>query len=232
MNRGLYSGVEAMSAAERRLDVIATNLANVSVNGYKRRGTSTASFEATLRGQTERHLSTRTNVDWSQGVIEATGNTFDLALFGQGFMAVETPQGEAYSRGGRLRIDADGLLQTDEGYPVAWDGARGTIDPLKEEARVDAEGTVWQGTDRLGQLKLVNFSDPQRLRPDSQGYLHAPASLDESAHEVEVRQGYIERSNASAVDEMIALIATQRNYESATRLMSAIDQGYRRLTAR
>lgn len=232
MNRGLYSGVEAMTAAEKRLDVIAGNLANLSVNGYKRRSTTTASFESALAGRVERHLATRTTVDWSQGAIEATGNDFDLALQGQGFLAVETPTGEAYTRGGSMRLDPDGVLMTREGWPLAWEGGRGRIDPLGEAVRIDAEGHVWQSDEQVGQLKLTNFANPDRLTRDSQGYLHAPPRLAETAHELELRQGYAERSNASAVDEMIALVSTQRSYESAARLMSSIEQGYRRLTAR
>jgi flagellar basal-body rod protein FlgF len=232
MNRGLYAGVEAMTAAERRLDVIAGNLANLSVNGYKRRSTATASFEAALAGRVERQISTRTTVDWSQGAIEATGNDYDLALQGEGFLAVETPAGEAYTRGGSMRLDSQGVLQTREGYPLAWQGGRGRIDPLGEAVRIDAEGFVWQGEEQVGQLKLANFESPQRLRRDGQGYLHAAPTLKQTAHELELRQGHVERSNVSAVDEMIALVATQRSYESAARLMSSIEQGYRRLTAR
>lgn len=232
MNRGLYSGVEAMSAAEKRLDVIAGNLANLSVNGYKRRTTATQNFESLLRGRVERHIATRTTVDWSQGAIEPTGNDYDLALAGKGFLGVETPTGEAYTRGGSMRLDPDGVLLTREGYPLAWEGGRGRIDPLGAAVRIDPEGYVWQEDAQVGQLKLAHFQDLARLQRDSDGYLHAPPSLKSAAHELEVRQGYLERSNASAVDEMIALVATQRSYESAARLMSSIEQGYRRLTAR
>jgi flagellar basal-body rod protein FlgF len=232
MNRGLYAGVEAMTAAERRLDVIAGNLANLSVNGYKRRSTATQSFEAALAGRVERQIATRTTVDWSQGAIEATGNDYDLALQGKGFLAVETPAGEAYSRGGSMRLDSEGVLMTREGFPLAWQGGRGRIDPLGEIVRIDGEGFVWQGEEQVGQLKLVNFESPDRLRRDGQGYLLAPPTLKQTAHEVELRQGHVERSNVSAVDEMIALVATQRSYESAARLMGSIEQGYRRLTAR
>jgi len=232
MNRGLYTGVQAMSAAERRLESIATNLANVSVHGYKRRGTTTQSFDSLLRGRLQRQVGTRTRVDHGQGALDATGETYDLALFGSGFFTVETPRGEAYTRGGRFHVDAAGLLQTQDGYPVAWEGPRGTIDPQGPEVRVDPEGQVWQDEAQVGRLRLVDFADPARLEPDRRGYLHAPADLAPAAREGEVRQGHLERSNVSAVDEMVALIATQRSYESAARLMSSIEQGYRRLTAR
>jgi flagellar basal-body rod protein FlgG len=78
----------------------------------------------------------------------------------------------------------------------------------------------------------VGFADPARLQPDQLGYLHAPLGLEEGPHEAELRQGHLEGSNVAAVDEMVALIATQRSYESAARLMSMIEQSYRRLTSR
>jgi len=232
MNRGLYQGVQAMSAAEGRLESIATNLANLSVNGYKRRTTATESFDATLRGKLSRQVRSRTSVDFSQGVLRATGETYDLALEGSGFFAVETPRGEAYTRGGHFQVDSAGTLQTHDGLPVAWESARGTIDPQGEEVRVDPDGQVWQGEQQVGRLRLVDFAQPGRLEADRLGYLHAPPGLTEAAREGEVRQGHLEQSNVSAVDEMVALIATQRSYESAARLMSSIEQGYRRLTAR
>jgi flagellar basal-body rod protein FlgG len=232
MNRGLYSGVEAMAAAEKRLETIATNLANVSVDGYKRRSVSTQAFDKVLAGRAERHVRTSTRVDYSQGTLEQTGEPFDLALAGAGFFALETPQGEAYTRGGRFHIDAAGLLQTQDGYPVAWEGARGVIDPQGDQVRIDPDGGVWQGQAQVGRLRLVDFADRARLEPDRLGYLHAPADLAPRAREAEVRQGHLERSNVSALDEMVALIATQRSHESAARLMSSIEQGYRRLTAR
>jgi len=232
MNRGLYSGVEAMAAAERRLDSIATNLANVSVNGYKRRATATESFEKTLKGRVERHVRTHTSIDYSQGPLEQTGDPFDLALAGSGFFALETQHGEAYTRGGRFHIDAAGTLQTQDGFPVAWEGARGTIDPQGEDVRVDPDGQVWQGPAQVGRLRLVDFADPAKLQPDRSGYLHAPVDAAQQAREGEVREGQLVRSNVSAMDEMVALIETQRSYESAARVMSSIEQGYRRLTAR
>jgi flagellar basal-body rod protein FlgF len=232
MNRGLYSGVEAMAAAERRLESIATNLANVSVHGYKRRGTATESFERALEGRVERSVRTRARVDYSQGPLESTGEPLDLALTGSGFFALETPRGEAYTRGGRFHLDAAGTLQTQDGFPVAWEGARGTLDPQGEEVRVDPDGQVWQGEVQAGRLRLVDFAEPARLEPDRRGYLHAPAGAQPRAREGEVRQGQLERSNVSAMDEMVALIATQRSYESAAKILSSIEQGYRRLTAR
>ena len=219
-----------MNSAERRLEAITSNLANVSTNGYKRLGTATHSFETTLRGKLEPQIATKTVLDFSQGLLRQTGNTLDLALHGSGFFAVETESGEVYTRNGQFRLDDEGMLQTIEGFPVAWDGARGTIDPFGVDVSVDTEGLVRQGADEIGRLRIVDFERPERLAFDRKGFLHASGSMREATAAATVHQGSLETSNVSAVDEMVALITTQRRFESASKLMQTIEQSYRRLT--
>ena len=231
MSDGLYSGVAAMNAAERKLDAVTSNLANVSASGFKRRGTAMASFDAVLRGEKQRQIGVRETIDHSQGTLQTTGNPLDLALVGNGFFAVEGPQGEMYTRDGRFHTDANGVLQTADGYALAWDGARGSIDPAGKDVLVDAEGQVVQGDQKLGRLRLAAFTDRTQLQSDGHGFFHAPRGLRPATSNAEVRQGAIEQANVSAVDEMVELIAVQRSFESATRLLSMIDQSYRRLTA-
>jgi flagellar basal-body rod protein FlgF len=230
VNGGIYSGIAAMDSAQRRLEAITSNLANLSSTGYKRLSTSTQSFQASLRGKLEPQISTRTVLDFSQGVLRNTGNPYDLALHGSGFFAVETSEGEVYTRNGQFRVDAEGLLQTIEGYPVAWDGARGTIDPLGVEVSVDEEGLVRQGDVEVGRLRIVDFEETGRLEFDRKGFYHASGSMRETTSTAVVRQGTLEGANVSAVDEMVAMIATQRSFESASKLMQTIEQSYRRLT--
>lgn len=231
MNRGLFEGAEAMRASERRMEAIATNLANISVTGYKRRSTTTESFDVALRGELRRHVRTKVAVNHAQGPLQHTGEKLDLALSGEGYFAVETQAGEAYTRGGKFRIDQDGVLQNLDGYAVAWEGARGFIDPAGEEVMVDPEGQVWQGTNQVGRLRIVGFDDPSKLEPDRKGYLHAPDGLRETAHQANVRQGHLESSNVSPMEEMVALISAQRSFEATARLMGMIEQSYHRLTA-
>ena len=231
MNNGLYDGVAAMASAEKRLESIVSNLANLNVNGFKRRGSSTESFDAVLRGVTRRQVTTRTSIDFQQGTLRPTGNAYDLALAGQGFFAVETPDGEAYTRDGQFRMDEKGVLQTHKGYPVAWEGARGSIDPLGEKVLIDKAGVVWQGSDQIGQIKLLNFDKPETLTQAGEGLFMRTAGVQSAAHTAEIRQGYLERANVNAVDEMVGMISAQRSFESATRLLSMIDQTYRRLTS-
>jgi flagellar basal body rod protein FlgG len=231
MDRGLYSGLSALDAAERRVEVIAGNLANVSATGFKRIGTASHGFDAVLRGKLERGLAVTNTVDFSQGILRNTDGAYDLALDGGGFFVVETPGGEGYTRDGSFHVDANGVLQTREGFPVAWDGARGTIDPRGEEVTVDEGGNVRQGTNTVGRLALAQFAEPQSLQLDRQGYFRAPANARAAAVEGRVVQRALEGANVSAIDEMVALIVAQRSFETATRLMSSIEGTYRRLTA-
>lgn len=231
MDQGLYHGVAAMRTAERRLDTVASNLANASTHGFKRAGTASESFDALLAGRVARQIATHAATDFAQGALEATGEPFDLALGGPGFFAVEGPRGEAYTRDGRFRLDPNGVLVTGDGFPVAWDGPRGTIDPLGPEVSIDARGEVWQRGASVGRLRIVDFEDARSLARTSGGFFEAPATAHAISSEAEVRQGFLEASNVSAIDEMVGLIEAQRGFEAATRIVGAIDQSYRRLTA-
>ena len=231
MNQGLYEGVAAMHSAERQMEAITSNLANLGVKGFKRRGLATNSFDAVLQGRVQRQIGSRATVDHRQGTLVPSDGEYDLALAGRGFFAVETPEGEVYTRNGQFRIDDAGVLQTLEGYPVAWEGARGTVDPTGERVQVDAEGAVFQGETNVGQLRIVGFESLEALRQDRSGFYHATRGSLEVPHEAQVKQGVLEAANVNAVDEMVAMISAQRSFESATRLMQMIDQTYRRLTS-
>lgn len=220
-----------MRSAEKRLETIAANLANVDSNGFKKTTATVREFERVLRGRVEREISTKLQYNFAQGALRQTGETYDLALAGEGFFAVEGAQGELLTRDGRFFIDEKGALQTFEGLPVVWQGARGTIDPAGVSITVDGEGYVRQGPNQVGQLRIVDYEDKKSLTVDSRGFFIASPELAERPAEAQVRHGYLEQSNVSAVEEMVAMIAVQRQFEAGARVLSSIDQTYRRLTA-
>jgi flagellar basal body rod protein FlgG len=223
--------VAALGTAERRLEAIASNLANLSANGFKRTSSATESFDSLLNGRLERRMATRRVVDFTQGPLRQTGEPHDLAIFGPGFFAVEGQRGELYTRDGRFFLDDKGVLQTMEGLPVAWEGGRGTIDPTGMAVTIDGEGSVRQGETQVGKLRIVEFDHPDRLSSERNGFFRAAHNARARTSSSELRQGYLEQANVSAIDELVALIAVQRQFESGTRLMSTIDQSYRRLTS-
>jgi len=230
VSRGLYSAVSAMNSAQARVDVAASNLANLSTNGFKRSGTATHSFEARLRAGHEPMLSTSEAIDYEQGLIARTGNPYDLALYGEGFFAIDTPAGERFTRDGHFNVGEDGVLKTQDGHPVAWAQRGGAIDPTGLPVSIGADGRVSQGTQELGRLRIANFADARALGRDESGRFYARRGALETPFTAELHQGALESSNVNAVREMIDLIAVQRAFEGAANVLNQIDQSYRRLS--
>jgi flagellar basal body rod protein FlgG len=230
MNTGLYSGAAAMRASERQLDVVANNIANADTVGYKRQGTAAHAFRVPTATGEKRGLGTVQTVDWSQGNLMRTGNVYDVALFGDGFLALDTPRGEVYTRGGQLQVDSNGVLMSNDGYPVVWDKQTGLIDQAGMPVVIDAEGQVMQGDLELGRLRLLDFQDYSRLRQDGDGYWTAPQGARRKAHAAALHQGALEQSNASSIEDVVAMVTVQRSFEAASNVLRTISESYARLT--
>ncbi len=231
MDPGLFSSVAAMRTAERQMEAITANLANVGTTAYKRRTVAIGSFEEALDARPYPQTRPVLRVDMTQGLVEETGDPYHLAIQGGGYFAVDTPWGEGYTRNGRFHLNSEGGLVTQEGFPVAWEGARGSLDPEGVLPSVDPAGSVWQGDEQVGQLRLVQFDRPQDLQTGRFGYGFAGPRAQQVGINGVVVQGSLERSNTNALDELVALVGVQRRFESAGRMMSLIEQSYRRLSA-
>ncbi len=229
MNQGLYSAVGAMRAAERRIDITSNNLANLSTHGFKRKQASQQLFKVlTDHGET-RAVGTNGLTDFSQGPVDRTGYPLHLTLRGAGFFAVESPEGEVYTRNGQFEIGSDGEFVTQEGLPLAWEERLAAFDGNGPDPVIEAGGQVHQGELRLGQLRFVDFEDYGQLEEVSQGYFVASKDAKFTNSAADVAQGELELSNATGIDEMVELIANQRAYELAARAVQQIDESYQRL---
>jgi len=231
MNRGIYAAASAMNAAQQRVEAITANLANAGAVGFKRKGVVTHSFQNTLQKHMQPQIATREISDQSQGVLRPSESEYDLAFEGPGFFAIDTDKGEVYTRNGAFHVDPSGVLQTREGWPVAWEGQRGTIDPLGSKPTVDSQGNVRQDGNEIGRLKLVDFARPQALKSDRGGNLSAGPDAARQAPSGVLRQGMLENANVNAIDEMVQLIAAQRSFESSARTLGTIEQVLRRITS-
>ncbi len=229
MDTGLYQGVAAMHSLEKRLDTISANLANLSAHGYKRQTSVTRTFSVGKGDRRHDEIATQHTTDFTQGEIERTGNTFDFALDGTGFFALDTKGGRAYTRDGSFHVDQNGTLLSADGQPVAWEGSNGRINPTGDTVSVDASGTVRQGASSIGRLRIVDFADAARLDEDSHGNWRAPAGMVEKSSTAAVRQGAVERSNTSSMDELIGMVVAQRRFENSATILRSIDQTYKRL---
>ena len=231
MDNGLQSGVQALGASQKRMECIAANLANLQAPGYKRLNSFTHVIESVRQGRKSGTIETQSEIDFSQGQIDPTGNPLDVALDGDGFLALETPTGEAYTRNGRFHLDAQGVLLNEDGFAVAWEAGQGRFQTVGLEITIDASGAVRQGPNELGRLKLVDFADRSKLKLDAKGHFRAARDAQPATPTAEVRGGALERSNTESIDELVAMIRVQRSFESATSVIKSIDQSYKRLNA-
>lgn len=230
VNVGLYRSAVAMSAQQRRLDSISANLANVGTVGFKRGVTASHEVEVERPRGKVRGVTTLAQVDFAQGNLQRTGRELDLALFGEGFFAVESPDGEAYTRDGTFHMSEAGVLVSEEGFPVAWDEFQGAIDPVGLPLVIDEAGGVRQGNQTIGRLRVVDFADKSVLTRDRNGLWAAPRGSLPTSGEGRVHQYALEDSNANGVEEMVDMIGVQRSFEVVARVFEAIDQTYERLT--
>ena len=257
MFRSLHVAATGMTAQETKLDSIANNLANANTAGFKKQD---AEFEdllyQNLRAPTANAAGgvapagvqvgsgarvVSTSRSFSQGAIQQTGNPLDVAIEGNGFLAVNRREGEiAYTRAGTLKIDAQGRLSTSDGLAVE---PPITVPPDATSISIGSDGIVTAVTSgqraptQLGQLQLVTFANPNGLGALGHNLYEATAASGEpstGAAGADGRgtflQGALEGSNVEVVDEMIALVRTQRAYEINSKVVTAADEMLRDAT--
>jgi flagellar basal-body rod protein FlgG len=167
--------------------------------------------------------------DHSQGSLERTGRDLDLAIDGDGFFVVDTPQGEAYTRNGSFTISPEGLLVDSRGNPVLSDA--GELYLAGGEVSVSADGEVSVAGEPVGKLRLVDFPKPYQLTKTAGALLSASDQvIPEPAGLATVRQGYLERSNVDVLREMVEMIASYRAFETGQRMIQIQDESLAKAT--
>lgn len=245
----LYIGASGMHAQQTNVDVISNNLANVNTAGFKK---NRVSFEDLLYRETARHnglagasdsvhrLGVGTGIAGSGkvftlGELKKSDSPLDLAIRGQGFLEVTLPDGSAgYARSGSMEINRDGFLTTPDGNllnPSIHVPADATEVVFEASGRVLAKVPTEKNPVEIGQLDLINFTNPAGLNPIG-GNLYLAS--DKSGEPVlgkpgengfgTVAQGFLESSNVKLVEEMINLIIAQRAYEVNSKVVQASDE--------
>jgi flagellar basal-body rod protein FlgF len=221
----------------RELDIIANNVANADTVGFKveqllvEEEPLRPAKSLGIRGPVDFVIDGEVARDFSQGGFSQTGNTFDLAVEGDGFLVVETANGPRYTRDGRLQLDAQNRLVTHAGDPVLGGGGPVTFDPEGVTPVIAPDGTISQGTVTLGKLDLVRFDDRRGLKKEGDNLFAADAA-GQPAPDLRVRQGMVEQSNVKPVLEITNLIEVSRAYERATRMVDSTEDLSRRAVER
>jgi flagellar basal-body rod protein FlgF len=211
----------------RAMDVVANNIANADTAGFKVESIMSETNPETLpvqpgsgSRQIQFVLDKGLARDFSQGSLSATSSPLDVAIEGDGFFEINAARGQRYTRDGRFSLDATGRLVTQAGEPVGGEGGDIIVDPKLGEVTIAKDGTISQGTNRLGKLPVYRFASLSALAKDGDGlYRNDANQAPEAAADAQLHQSSVESSNVRPVIEVTRMIEISREYERIARLM-------------
>jgi flagellar basal-body rod protein FlgF len=216
-----------LRARMESLDMLANNIANSSTTGYKGDGEFYTLFTSeAAKGEGDMPDSTLPMIqkpwtDFAQGTLEPTNNPLDFGLSGKGFFAIQGPSGPLYTRNGSFQVSTSGTLTTPDGYPLLERAGQ----PIKADPNkpidVSLDGSIRQGGETLGHLKVVNFKDTSLLvKQGSNYYRSSTTTAPPDATDVQVHQGKVEASNVSASQSAVRLVSVMRQFEMMQKAVS------------
>ncbi len=251
--RALSIAASGMQAQQLNVDVISHNIANMNTTAYKRQraefqdllyqnmdrpGSTSSSSGAILPLGIQLGVGVRADAVGrvtEQGGLTQTGNPYDMAINGRGFLRISLPSGQtAYTRAGNLAVNAEGQIVTADGYPVEPAISipqEAVAMQITRDGIVEVTMTGQTVPQQVGQLELATFINPAGLEAIGDNlYLETPASgaanvaTPGSPGVGTLMQGYLELSNVNAVEEISQLIVAQRAYEMNARVITAADE--------
>ena len=231
MIKGIYSSGSGMQPRLMRLDVIANNVANADTTGYKKdsifvqimkdAGVAQSTGAGELAG-----LDVKEFTDFAEGSLRPTNAPLDMAIQGEGFFVLDTPDGPRYTRNGNFRIDDNGSVINSNGDHVMGAGGKITIPSAEKlqqnDLTITKAGEIFMNGTMLAKIRLVTFSDMQKLLK-TEGTMfkseETPKDVATSDEKTTIRQGYLEESNVEALTEMVQLVELSRGFETDQRTM-------------
>ena len=237
MDNTKYIALSRQMALWKQMDMVSNNMANMNTGGYKQDNAVFTSYlvrtpEATGFGKIPVYFTQDFGQyqNFEEGAIVETGNTFDLALKGDVFFAIETSQGELYTKKGNFTLDADGKLVTSDGQTVLSENNEPLFfAPGEKDISIGENGDVTTENGTIGRIKTVKFADNQKLMKvaDTMFRNVEGNAMIVAPQETKMIQGAIEKSNVNSINEMTKMINLQRSYEM---VQSMIDEEHERLS--
>lgn len=230
MDNAIYAALTRQSGLMNEMRVVANNIANANTTGFRREGVIFAEHLSALDGQGETlsmaHARGRL-VDLNQGVLTQTNGSFDLAIEGEGFFMVETPDGPRLTRAGAFMPSPEGELMTADGHRLLDEGQASIIIPAGASAvAVGADGTLSANGVSFGRVGVFAPAEGAQLTHEG----GTSFAFDEDPEPVEtpsIRQGFLEESNVDSVFEITRMIEVQRAYELGQSFLDREDQRIR-----
>jgi flagellar basal-body rod protein FlgF/flagellar basal-body rod protein FlgG len=232
MGSGKYSALSGAVAREQAIGNIAANLANISTTGFKK---NRISFAAILRGANQTTDARGMNysrirtiaTDFTQGGMQPTGRSLDVALDGEGFFKVQKGQETYYTRSGRFMLDENGFLKTGDGANVLGAGN----DPLQLDTTLGKDVLIAETGDvsingvAAGiQIGVFNVEDTGQLTKVGDSLYRLKEGGDQPVANARILQGNLETSNINMMEEMTAMIATQRAFEANSKALQSFSK--------
>lgn len=245
MVKGLYTAYTGMVNEQNRMDILTNNLANASTVGFKKEGATSQSFndiltvkikDSSIGLDNAQRIGTRNPgvrigenyTDYSQGSFRITDNTYDLALSGEGFFAIEftNKAGETstkYTRAGQFTLNKDGYLVTQEGdYVLDSQNRRIQLNTLIDSS-IDSNGTIFQNGQQVARIQVADFANYDYLEKYGETYYQPIEGAEMITSDATVNSGCLEMANVQIVSEMVNLISITRAYESNQKIIQTYD---------
>ena len=244
MFKGFYQLTSGMLSQGRRLDVVSHNMTNISTAGYKAERYTDSTFEEVMISRVGNKDKTQTQeigqetfilapsrlyTDYEQGAPEETTLPLDFCIQGEGFFAINRDGQIGYTRSGAFTLDDEGYLCL-AGQGRVLDNQGQEIGLPTDDLYVDKFGGLYSNTNRnyFATLGVYAFPDNQELEQNDRGlYVGQGAALSE---DYTILHGFVERSNVNMVQEMVAMMTTQRALQSAAQITQIYDQVITRAT--
>jgi len=224
MVNGIFNIARSLNSRVKNIDVIANNLSNINSTGFKKQ----APFQEYLNNSGE--IQVKQTTDYGQGEITLSANPLDLAISGEGYFLVKTENGTELTRNGKFHISENGFLVNGNGDKVL--GSKGEISfgdlasSDNPSINISKTGDIKIGETDIDSLVIVRLENPQEaIRTSDSNFAVADDNYSVAATQnYEVVQGYLEESNVNPVLEMQTMIQTNKDYESAYKIMRYLDQ--------
>jgi flagellar basal-body rod protein FlgF len=230
MDNTLMLALQTQRVLQRRMDITANNLANISTSGFKTDELLTEEVDDTGASATDGVSDVRfvrdigMTRDMGQGDIAMTSNPLDVAIQGGGFFQVQGPNGPLYTRDGAFTMSSDGRLLTADGNAVMGQGGSSIqLDPDAGPPSIGRDGAISQNGNEVAHLGIVGFAHPEDLQKVGDNLWDAAGQAQTTPDGVLV-QGALEGSNVRPVVELTKLISISRAYESAAKIVASADE--------
>ncbi len=245
MLKGLYTVHTGLRNEQNRMDILTNNLANASTVGFKKEGATSQSFGDVLACKLKDTSVGLNNIqrigvnnpgvkigenytDYGQGSFRVTNNTYDLALAGDGFFAVEytNTAGETsikYTRAGNFTLDVEGYLVTKDGHYVLDNNDQKIQLNTLTDTRIDGTGLIFQDGREVAKIQIADFDDYNYLEKYGDTYFQPVDGATKIDGSAVIKSGCLEMSNVQVVSEMVNMISVTRAYETNQKVMQTYD---------